>query len=67
MKVQGQVIRDIDTTLGQQFRDIAERQRKPGVEPNRMLDDHGRKAMSLERYRGHAATIATPAGGAGGA
>ena len=52
--------RNIDATLGQQFLDIAERQPEPGIKSNRVLDDHRRKAMSLERYRGHAATVATP-------
>jgi len=42
------------------FLDITERQREPGIEPNRMLDDHWRKAMSLEGYRGHMPTVATP-------
>jgi hypothetical protein len=27
------------------------------MEPNRVQDDHRRKAMSLERYRGHSATL----------
>ncbi len=42
------LIRNVDATLCQQFLDVAKRQREPGIEPNRVLDDHGRKAMSLE-------------------
>ncbi len=41
------LVRDVDATLGQQFLNIATRQREPGIEPNRVLDDHRRKAMSL--------------------
>ena len=43
-----------------QFFDIAERKCEPGIEPNRVLDDHRRKATPLEGYRRHAATVATP-------
>ena len=42
------LVRNVDATLGQQFLDITKRQREPGIKPNRVLDDHGRKAMSLE-------------------
>jgi hypothetical protein len=42
------LIRNVDATLCQQFLDVAKRQREPGIEPNRMLYDHRRKAMSLE-------------------
>ena len=55
------LIRNVDATLGQQFLDIAKRQRESGIEPNRVLYDHRRKAMTLEGYRGHSATVATPA------
>ena len=54
------LVRNVDATLGQQFLDITERQRELGIEPNRMLDDHWRKAMSLEGYWGHMPTVATP-------
>ena len=37
----------IDAPFSQQFFDIAKRQREPGIEPNRVLDDQRRKAMSL--------------------
>ena len=55
------LIRNVDATLCQQFLDVAKRQREPGIEPNRMLYDHRRKAMSLEGYRGHSETVTTPA------
>ncbi len=42
------LVRDVDATLGQQFLDIAKRQREPGIERDRVLDDYRRKAMSLE-------------------
>ena len=51
------LVRDVDATLGQQILDITKRQREPGIEPDRVLDDHRRKAMSLEGYRGHSATL----------
>jgi len=54
------LVRNVNAPLCQQFLDIAKRQREPGVEPNRVLDDHRWKAMPLERYRGHSATVATP-------
>jgi len=41
-------LRNIDVTLGQNTLDVTERQRESGVEPDRMLDDLGRKAMTLE-------------------
>ncbi len=54
------LIRNVDATLGQQILDIAKRQGEPSVEPNRVLDNHGRKAMSLEGYRCHAVTVTAP-------
>ena len=41
-------VRNIDATLGQQILDITKRKREPGVEPDRMSDDLGRKTVSLE-------------------
>lgn len=55
------LIRNVDATLGQQFLDVAKRQCKSGIERDRVLDDNWRKAMSLERYRGHSVTVTTPA------
>ena len=55
------LIRNVDATLCQHFLDVAKRQREPGIEPNRVLYDYRRKAMSLERYPGHSETVATPA------
>ncbi len=46
-------VRNIDATLGQQVLDITKRKREPGVEPDRMLDNLGRKTMSFERCRDH--------------
>ena len=54
-------VRNIDATLGQQILDITKRKREPGGEPDRMLDDLGRNAMSLERYWGHTPKLAAPA------
>ncbi len=42
------LVRNIDATLGQQILDITKRKRVPGLEPYSMLDDLGRKAMTLE-------------------
>ena len=53
-------VRNIDATLGQQILDITKRKCEPGVEPDRMLDDLGRKTMSFERYRGHTETVPVP-------
>ena len=53
------LVRNVDAALCQQLLDIAKRQREPGIEPDRMLDDHRRKAMPLEGYRCHSATVAT--------
>ena len=41
-------LRNIDVTLGQNTLDVTERQSESGVEPDRMLDDLGREAMTLE-------------------
>ena len=54
------LIRNVDATLCQHFLNVAKRQREPGIEPNRVPDDYRRKAMSLERYRNHSGTVATP-------
>ena len=54
------LIRNVDATLSQQFLDIAKRQREPGIQPDCVLDDYRRKAMSLERYRAHSPTVETP-------
>ena len=42
------LVRNIDVMLGQKILDVTERRRESGVEPDRMLDDLGRKAMTLE-------------------
>ena len=54
------LIRNVDAPLGQRFLDIAERQREPSIEPDRVLDDFGREAMPLERNWNHPATVARP-------
>jgi hypothetical protein len=38
-------IGDHDPALGQQILDIAEAQGETGIEPNGLLDDHGREAI----------------------
>ena len=43
----------INTSLGQQFLDIAKGQREPGIEPDRVADDFWREAVALKRYRSH--------------
>ena len=52
------LVRDIDATPGQQLLDITKRQREPRIEPDRMLNDFGRKTMALEGYWGHGFTVA---------
>jgi len=52
--------RNLDAALCQQILNVAKRQRESGLEPDRMLDDLGREAMSLERPRDRLATVATP-------
>ena len=42
------LIRNIDPTLGEHFLDVAKRQSETGVEPDRVLNDCGRKSMSFE-------------------
>jgi hypothetical protein len=39
-------VRDVETTLGQQFLDIAVAQGEAEIEPNRVPDDLGREAMA---------------------
>lgn len=55
------LIRNVDATLCQQFLDVAKRQRESCIAPNRVLYFHRRKELSLEGYRGHPATVVTPA------
>jgi len=54
------LIGDVNAALGQQVLGVAKGQREPGMEPDRVPDDPWRKTMSLERYRGHSGTAATP-------
>jgi hypothetical protein len=42
------LIRNVDATLGQQFLDIAKRQRETSIQPDCVLDDCRGKAMSPE-------------------
>jgi len=44
------LIRDVKPTLGQQFLDIAIAQGEAQIEPDRMLDDHRRKAVAAVGY-----------------
>ena len=44
---------DLDPALGQQFLYITDAQREPEIQPHRISDHIGRKAMTLKRYRTH--------------
>ncbi len=55
------LVRHVDATLGQQILDIAKLQRETSVKPDCVLDDLGRKTMTLKGYRGHPETVAAPA------
>ena len=43
----------VNTSLGQQFRDIPKGQCEPGIEPDRVADNFWREAVALKRYRSH--------------
>ena len=42
------LVRHVDAAFSKQILDIPKRKREPSVEPNRVLDDLGRKTMTLE-------------------
>jgi hypothetical protein len=48
---------EIEPALGEQFLDVAVAQRKAEIEPDRVLDDLGRKTMAAIAERSHAATL----------
>ena len=50
-------VRNVDAALGQQILDITERQCELGIEPDRVLDNLGRKTMELEGKWDHAPTV----------
>ena len=48
---------DVEPALGQQFLDIAVAQGEAEIEPDRVLDDLGRKTMAAIAERSHAVTL----------
>ena len=47
----------MSTALGEQFLNVAVAQREAEIEPDRVLDDLGRKTMAAIAERSHAATL----------
>ena len=50
-------IGDVEPALGEQFLHVAVAQREAEIEPDRVLDDLGRKTMAAIAERSHAATL----------
>src|ERR1700757_1014811 len=50
-------IGDVEPALGEQFLHVAVAQREAEIEPDRALDDLGRKTMAAIAERSHAATL----------
>src|SRR6516165_7579674 len=50
-------IGDVELALGEQFLHVAVAQRKAEIEPDRVLDDLGRKTMAAIAERSHAVTL----------
>src|SRR6266446_4511823 len=50
-------IGDVEPALGEQFLYVAVAQREAEIEPDRVLDDLGRKTMAAIAERSHAATL----------
>src|SRR5580704_15237291 len=50
-------IGQVETTLGQELLDVAAAQGEPQIQPDRVLDDSGRKAMTAIGERSHLATL----------
>ena len=50
-------IGDVELALGEQFLHVAVAQREAEIEPDRVLDDLGRKTMAAIAERSHAATL----------
>jgi hypothetical protein len=48
---------DVEPALGEQFLHVAVAQRKAEIEPDRVLDDLGRKTMAAIAEWSHAATL----------
>ncbi len=44
---------DVQAALGEHLLDIAKAQGEPGVQPDRLADDVGREAVTLERELAH--------------
>src|SRR6516225_5872383 len=51
---------DVETSLGQQFLDVAVAQGKAQIEPDRVLDDLGGEAMPPVAEQGHANILPDP-------
>ena len=47
------LVRGVDATFGKQFLNVPEGELEPGIEPDGMQDQHGWKAVALERDRLH--------------
>ena len=48
---------DFDPAFGQQFLDVTEAEGKAGVQPHRVLDDHGREVAVTVADRRHLPTL----------
>ena len=51
------LIRDVETTLGKQVLNVPIAQRETAIEPDGMLDDDRRKAVTTVRYLAHSETL----------
>ena len=51
------LIRDVETTLGKQVLNVPIAQRETAIEPDGMLDDDRRKAVTMVRYLAHSETL----------
>ena len=51
------LIRDVETTLGKQVLNVPIAQRETAIEPDGMLDDDRRKAVTTVRYLAHPETL----------
>jgi len=51
---------DVETSLGQQFLDVAVAQGKAQIQPHRVLDDLGGEAMAPVAEQGHANILPDP-------
>jgi len=52
------LVGDLEPAFGKQVLDVAEAEREPKVEPDRVLDDIRREAMTMKGRAGHHAIVA---------